>query len=168
LAVLEASDQEHLMRQEQEDLGSGGGSGDQVEEEDLGSGGGSRDEVEDRDKEGQFGQDQDEYSDSLSAAVDEMIYHRLLDSLDVIRGERDRIREERNRNLEALTAIGGDLLDVIPETQEEYGRRRQGVLLEDGQILSDSEDDADGGTTSPREEDSRLDSGKGDVSSTGG
>jgi len=90
LAVLEACDQEHLMRQEGEDLGSGGDSGDQAE---------------DRDREGQLDQDQDEYSDSRSAAVDEVIYHRLLDSLDVIRGERDRIRDERNRNLEALASI---------------------------------------------------------------
>jgi len=48
LAVLEASDQERFMRQEAEDLESGG------------------------DSEGQ-----DEYSDSRSAATDEVIYHRI-------------------------------------------------------------------------------------------
>jgi len=117
LAVLEASDQEHLMRQEREDLESGGDSG-----------------------------DQDEYFDSRSAAVDEVIYHRVLDSLDVIRGERDKIREKRNRNLEDLASIGGDLLDVIPETQEERGRGKRGVSLEDGQVLSDSDGDGDGDT----------------------
>jgi len=117
LAVLEASDQEHLMRQEREDLESGGDSG-----------------------------DQDEYFDSRSAAVDEVIYHRVLDSFDVIRGERDKIREKRNRNLEDLASIGGDLLDVIPETQEERGRGKRGVSLEDGQVLSDSDGDGDGDT----------------------
>jgi len=121
LAVFEASDQEHLMRQEGEDLESGGDS-----------------------------RDQDEYSDSRSAAVDEVIYHRLLDSLDVIQGERDRIREERNRNLEDLASIRGDLLDVVPETQEKCGRGRRGVSLEDGQVLSDSDDDGDGGSPFPR------------------
>jgi len=92
LAVLEVCDQEHLMRQEGEKLGSGGGSGDQVE---------------DGDKKGKLDQEQDEYSDSMSTAVDEVIYHRLLDSLDVIRAERDRIREERDRHLEALVDAGG-------------------------------------------------------------
>jgi len=91
LAVLEASDQERLLRQEAEDLESGG------------------------DSEGP-----DEYSDSRSAATDEVIYHRLLDSLDVMRCERERILKEWTRSLEYLTSIGGGLLNVIPETQEEH------------------------------------------------
>jgi len=152
LAVLKACDQEHLMRQEGEDFGSGGDSGDQME---------------DKDKEGQLDQNQDEYSDSMSTAVDEVIYHRLLNSLDVIRAQRDRIREERDRHLEALAAAWGDFWDVIRETQDASGRGRRGASLEDGQILSDSDDNADGGTPSPREECSGLDLGKADVSSTG-
>jgi len=104
LAVLEVSDQERLMRQEAKDLESGGG-----------------------DSEGQ-----DEYSDTRSAATDEVIYHRLLDSLDVLRCERERIITERTRSLEDLTSSGGGLLDFVPETQEEHGRGTPGVALEGG------------------------------------
>jgi len=158
LAVLEACDQEHLMRQEGEELGARG----------TGTSGGSGGQTKDRDKESGINQESDEYSDSMSTAVDEVIYHRLLDSLDVIRAEQNRIREERDRNLEALVDAEGDLLDIIPETQEESGKGRRGISLEDGQLLFDSDDDAYGGTPSPREECSGLELGKADVSGTGG
>jgi len=86
--------------------------------------------------------------------------------LEVIREERDRNREESS-NLEDLTSIGGGLLTVIPETQEGHGRGKRGVLLEDGQVLSDSEGNGD--TTFPRGGGgSRLDMRGADVSSTAG
>jgi len=121
LAVLEASDQERLMRQEAEDLESGGHS-----------------------------EGPDEYSDSRSAATDKVIYHRLLDSFDAMRSERDRILQERTGSVEDLTSSGGELLDVIPETQEERGRKPRRIAIQDGQVRSDSDDKKDGGTPFPR------------------
>jgi len=67
-----------------------------------------------------------------------------------MRCERKRILEERNRSLEDLISIGVGLVDGIPETQEERGRGTRGVAMEDGQVFSDSDDEATGGTFFPR------------------
>jgi len=72
------------MRPEAEESGARG----------TGSGGDSGDREDATVMEREVDQGQYEYSDAISMAVDEIIYHRLLDSLEVIRAERD-------RNLEA-------------------------------------------------------------------
>jgi len=121
LAVLEASDQERLLRQEAENKESGGNS-----------------------------EGQEKYSDTRSAATDEVIYHRLLDSLDAMTEERERILEERTRSLDKLISREGRSVDVVPETQEERGQKPIRVEIQDGQVLSDSDDEEDGNTPFPR------------------
>jgi len=121
LAVLEASDQERLMRQEAEDMESGGDS-----------------------------ERPEEYSDTRSAATDSVIYHRLLDSLDALRNERERILEERTQSLDDLISREGGSVVVVPETQEERGRKPVRIAIQDGQVLSDSNDEEDGDTPFPR------------------
>jgi len=140
LAVLEASDQERLMRQEAEDMESGG------------------------DSEGL-----EEYSDTRSAATDDVIYHRLLDLLDALRDERERILEERTRSSVGMISNESGSVVVVPETQEERGRKPVRIAIQDGQVLSDSDDEEDGNTPFPRGgAGARLDLGGADGSGTKG
>jgi len=67
-----------------------------------------------------------------------------------MRDERERILEEKTRNFEELTSTGCGPVDVIPETQEERGRNPLRIAIQDGQVLSDSDDEEDGSTPFPR------------------
>jgi len=64
LSVLKGCAQEHLVRQEAEELRA----------RRTGSGEGSGDQVEDTAREREVNQEQHEYSDAMSTAVDEVIY----------------------------------------------------------------------------------------------
>jgi len=92
----------------------------------------------------------EEYSDTRSAATEDVIYHRLLDSLDALRDERERILEERTQSLDDLISREGGSVVVVPETQEERGRKPVRIAIQDGQVLSDSDDEEDGNTPFPR------------------
>jgi len=76
--------------------------------------------------------------------------------------------ESGRQSRETVKDTKGDSQDAIPDTQDGPTGKEQGVSVKDGQIVSDSEDDAYGGTPSPREDISGNGTEKATVAGGGG